>query len=173
MNKATILANLFTMKKLSLIICILTFISCNNKVSTTKPPAEESPIQHEAETSEAEDRAAILAVMQAQQDAWSINDLEGFMQGYWKNDSLKFYGKSGLTRGWQQTLENYKKGYPTKEHSGQLRFKINDISKIDPGSYWVMGEYFLHRSVGDANGVFLIIFKKINGEWKIVADMSC
>jgi len=120
-----------------------------------------------------QDKTAILAVMKAQEIAWSKNDLEGFMQGYWKSDSLKFYGASGLTKGWQQTLDNYKKGYPTKKHSGTLTFKINDISKIDEGSYWLMGEYFLKRSVGDANGVFIIIFKKIDGEWKIVADMSC
>lgn len=122
---------------------------------------------------EAEDKAAILNVMKAQEKAWSNNDLEGFMQGYWKSDSLKFYGSNGLTKGWQQTLDNYKKGYPTKEHSGTLNFKINDISKISDDSYWVMGEYFLKRKVGDANGVFMIIFKKINGEWKIVADTSC
>ena len=126
-----------------------------------------------AQTTQAEDKEAILSVMKLQEKAWSANDLEGFMQGYWKNDSLKFYGSSGLTRGWQQTLDNYKKRYPTKEHSGSLQFTINDVSKIDEGSYWVMGEYFLKRSVGDANGVFIIIFKKINGEWKIVADMSC
>ena len=122
---------------------------------------------------EAEDKAAILNVMKAQEKAWSNNDLEGFMQGYWKSDSLKFYGSNGLTKGWQQTLDNYKKGYPTKEHSGTLNFKINDISKISDDSYWVMGEYFLKRNVGDANGVFMIIFKKIKGEWKIVADTSC
>ena len=126
-----------------------------------------------AQTTEAEDKTAILAVMKLQEKAWSENDLEGFMQGYWKNDSLKFYGRNGLTKGWQQTLDNYKKGYPTKEHSGTLNFKINDISKIDESSYWVMGEYYLKRSVGDANGVFIIIFKKIEGVWKIVADMSC
>ncbi|HBY69213.1 MAG TPA: DUF4440 domain-containing protein [Flavobacteriaceae bacterium] len=122
---------------------------------------------------EAEDKGAILTVMKMQEKAWSNYDLEGFMQGYWKSDSLKFYGSNGLTKGWQQTLDNYKKGYPTKEHSGTLNFKINDISKISENSYWVMGEYFLKRNVGDANGVFMIIFKKINGEWKIVADTSC
>jgi len=126
-----------------------------------------------AQTTEAEDKAAIISVMKTQEKAWSNNDLEGFMQGYWKNDSLKFYGSRGLTRGWQQTLDNYKKGYPTKDESGTLNFTIDDISKIDDGSYWVMGQYHLKRNVGDANGVFLIIFKKIDGAWKIVADMSC
>lgn len=111
--------------------------------------------------------------MDAQQKAWSKHDLEGFMQGYWKSDSLKFYGSNGVTLGWEKTLSNYKKGYPTAEHSGTLNFKINDISKINEGAYFVMGEYHLTRKVGDANGVFMIIFKKINGEWKIVADTSC
>lgn len=127
----------------------------------------------QAQSSSTKDKEAIKAVMEAQEKAWSANDLEGFMQGYWKNDSLKFYGSSGLTYGWDKTLANYKKGYPTKDHSGTLNFKINDISKIKKNSYWVMGEYFLKRKVGDANGIFMIIFKKIKGEWKIVADMSC
>jgi len=124
-------------------------------------------------TTEEEDKKAIVAIMDLQQKAWSNHDLEGFMQGYWKSDSLKFYGSSGLTYGWDKTLENYKKGYPTKDHSGTLNFKINDISKIQDGAYFVMGEYHLTRKVGDANGVFMIIFKKIDGEWKIVADTSC
>lgn len=118
------------------------------------------------------DKASILKVMKDQEKAWSQNDLEGFMQGYWKSDSLKFYGSGGLTKGWQQTLDNYKKGYPTKDHSGTLTFEIDDISPIETNSYWVMGRYYLKRKVGDANGNFLIIFKKIDGAWKIVADMS-
>lgn len=111
--------------------------------------------------------------MAIQQEAWNKHDLEGFMEGYWKNDSLKFYGSRGITYGWQNTLDNYKKGYPTKAESGTLKFVINDVSKIETESYWVMGEYHLTRPVGNANGTFIIIFKKINGEWKIVADMSC
>lgn len=123
-------------------------------------------------STEEQDKKDILAVMDAQQIAWSKHDLEGFMQGYWKSDSLKFYGSNGVTLGWDKTLSNYKKGYPTPDHSGILKFKINDISKINKGAYFLMGEYHLTRKVGDANGIFMIIFKKINGEWKIIADTS-
>ncbi len=125
-----------------------------------------------AQSSEEVDKKAILKVMKTQ-EAWSNNDLEGFMEGYWKSDSLKFYGSRGVTKGWQKTLDNYKKGYPSKEYTGTLKFKVNDISKINDDSYWVMGEYHLKRSVGNANGIFMIIFKKINGKWVIVADTSC
>lgn len=118
-------------------------------------------------------KAAILKVMNNQEIAWNNGDLEGFMQGYWKSDSLKFYGSNGLTKGWQNTLDNYKRGYPTKAQTGTLNFVVNDISRIDNNNFWVMGEYHLKREAGNADGVFIIIFKMINGEWKIVADMSC
>lgn len=122
---------------------------------------------------EASDKEAILSVLRAQEKAWNQFNLEGYMQGYWKNDSLKFYGSKGLTNGWQKTLDNYKRGYPSKEHTGTLKFTIDAITKIEGNSYHVMGQYHLVRSVGNANGVFLIVFKKIDGEWRIVADMSC
>jgi len=125
------------------------------------------------QSSQEDDKNAIIAILNTQEAAWSDGDLEGFMEGYWKSDSLKFYGKSGVTSGWDQTLANYKKGYPTPDYIGKLRFVINDITQVEENSYYVMGEYHLTRTVGNANGVFLIIFKRINGEWKIVADMSC
>ena len=125
------------------------------------------------QTNDADDKKIILSILETQEQAWNNYDIEGYMEGYWKSDSLKFYGANGLTYGWQQTLDNYNKRYPSKEHTGTLNFKINDISKINDGAYFVMGEYHLTRPVGNANGVFMIIFKKINSEWKIVADISC
>lgn len=125
------------------------------------------------DVTEKQEKQEILVIMKKQEKAWSNHDLEGFMQGYWKSDSLKFYGSNGLTCGWKKTLANYKKGYPTKEHTGTLKFKINTITKIEENAYYVMGEYHLTRLVGNANGVFMIIFRKINNQWKIVADTSC
>ena len=150
------------MKKVVLFVVFLltVLISCNSEIV-------KETISEDAEKQE------ILAIMKAQEKAWSQNDLEGFMQGYWKSNDLKFYGSNGITFGWDKTLANYKKGYPTKEHSGTLKFKVNDISKINEGAYFVMGEYHLTRTIGNANGVFMIIFKKINNEWKIIADTSC
>ncbi|MFT5168746.1 MAG: hypothetical protein ACI8P3_003991 [Saprospiraceae bacterium] len=143
------------MKKVLLLFCPLLLISCMPK------------------TTEKEDKEIILSIMKAQQQAWSDYDIAAFMDGYWKSDSLKFYGAGGITYGWEQTLANYHKRYPSKEHTGTLNFKIIDLSKIDTNSYYVMGEYHLVRTVGNADGIFMIIFKKINGEWKIIADTSC
>ena len=123
--------------------------------------------------SEEGDKAEIMQILHNQEEAWSNHDLEGFMQGYWKSDSLQFYGARGLTLGWDRTLSGYKERYPTKADTGSLRFTIDAITEIDSNSYYVMGQYHLTRKVGDANGVFLVVLRKINGEWKIVADMSC
>ncbi len=124
-------------------------------------------------TDEVQDKKEIKSILMKQQQAWSNNDIDGFMDGYWKSDSLKFYSGAKLNKGWQKTLDNYKVRYPTKAHSGKLEFTIADITQINPNAYWVMGEYHLFRDMGNANGTFLIIFKRINGEWKIVADSSC
>jgi hypothetical protein len=143
------------MKKMLAVVLMITISSC------TKP------------TSEKEDVLAIRAILEQQQKAWSNHDLEGFMQGYWKSDSLTYFSRGKITQGWQTTLANYKKGYPSPAETGELNFKIANITKIDADAYWVMGEYFLSREVGDANGTFMIIFKRIDGAWKIVGDSSC
>ena len=160
------------MKHLLVFTILTSLYACN--FQTNPEVSIETENTFEIKTSKIEnDKISILKVMTTQEIAWSLSDLDGFMEGNHQSDSLKFYGKSGLTKGWQQTLDNYKKGYPTKDHSGSLTFEIIDISPIENESYWVMGKYFLSRNVGDANGVFMVIFKKIEGEWKIIADMSC
>ncbi|MBD0823689.1 YybH family protein [Aestuariibaculum marinum] len=125
-----------------------------------------------SQSNEEDDKKDIQAVLKAQRLAWSKNNIEEFMEGYWKSDSLKFYGSNGVTYGWENTLKRYKKAYPSKDHTGKLSFKINDISKITDGAYYVLGEFHLKREVGNASGFFMLVFKKINGEWKIIADTS-
>ena len=147
--------------KVFFIACIFLFCSCESSINSSKESTFEN------------DKAEILKIMDHQVMAWNTFDLEGFMLGYWKSDELKFYGSNGVTEGWEQTLSNYKNRYPSKDHTGKLKFTIDAVSTIEKDSYYVMGKYHLKRTVGDANGTFMIIFKKINGHWKIIADSSC
>ncbi|WP_298494096.1 nuclear transport factor 2 family protein [uncultured Algibacter sp.] len=142
------------MKKLVLLICMISFLNSFSQVDTEA------------------DIKAINKVLKNQRIAWSNNNLEEYMEGYWKSDSLKFYGSNGVTYGWENTLERYQKAYPTKDHTGKLSFRINDISYISNNAYYVLGEYHIKRDIGNADGIFMVIFKKINGEWKIIADTS-
>lgn len=125
-----------------------------------------------AQNSEEKDKKEIKAVLKAQRIAWSKNNIEKYMEGYWKSDSLVFYGSNGVVQGWQNTLERYLKAYPTEDHTGTLSFRINAINKVAIDAYYVLGEYHIKREVGNADGIFMLVFKKINNEWKIIADTS-
>lgn len=115
---------------------------------------------------------SIQQVMSLQKECWNRGDLEGFMSTYWNNDSLMFIGKSGVTRGWQKTLENYKKGYPDTATMGKLDFTIIQMEKLSRKHYAVTGQWHLSRSKGDLQGHFLLLFRKIGGKWLIIKDHS-
>lgn len=115
---------------------------------------------------------AILAVMEAQEKAWNQGDLATFMAGYQRSDSLKFIGSGGITYGWQQTLDNYKSGYPDRDAMGRLKFTILSVEKLSRKSAFVIGQWQLNRKSGDIGGYFTLLWKKIGGKWFIVADHS-
>lgn len=50
------------------------------------------------------DETAIRKVLASQTAAWNRGDIDGFMIGYWENDSLMFIGKSGVTFGWNNNF---------------------------------------------------------------------
>ncbi len=115
--------------------------------------------------------AAIEEVMRKQEVAWSQGDIETFMQGYWNSEKLSFGGARGFTYGYDNVLGNYKKGYPTKEIMGKLTFDIIDIMPVSSDAAYVLGRYSL-EVLDDSNptGYFTLVFRKINGDWKIVTD---
>ena len=124
-------------------------------------------------TAQTKDEQTILSILDAQTKFWNTGDLENFMKGYWNNDSLMFIGKSGVTYGYKNTLENYKKGYPTRDAMGILKFNVLKVEKISADAYFVVGKWHLTREkVGDVEGHYTLLFKKIKGEWLIVADHS-
>jgi len=122
--------------------------------------------------SQPNDEVTIRKVLDNQIKGWNNGDIEGFMQGYWKNDSLMFIGKNGIHWGWQTTLENYKKNYPDTAAMGKLSFDILVVKKLSPEYFYVVGKWMLTRSIGDLSGHYNLLFKKINGIWLIIADHS-
>ena len=122
--------------------------------------------------SQANDEVTIRKVLDSQTEAWNKGDINSFMQGYWKDDSLMFIGKNGINWGWQKTLENYKKRYPDVTAMGKLSFDIILIKELSPEYYYVVGKWMLNRSIGDLNGHYNLLFRKIDGQWLIVADHS-
>ncbi len=112
----------------------------------------------------------IQKVMSDQATAWNNGDLEGYMNGYWKNDSLTFIGSKGVTYGWDNTLKNYKKGYPTKEKMGHLSFSDVTIKPLGKNFALVIGKWKLTREKDEPKGIYTLIFQKIKKDWKIISD---
>ena len=104
--------------------------------------------------------------------AWNKGDLDEFMKGYWNSDSLMFIGKSGVTYGYQNTLMNYKKHYNNADAMGTLSFDLIKVQRLSPEYYFIVGKWHLKRNIGDVGGHYNLLFRKINGNWVIVADHS-
>ena len=118
----------------------------------------------------AQDREAITKLMTDQQTAWNKGDIDSFMQGYWKSDSLVFVGKIAPVYGWQGTIDRYKRTYPDKATMGHLTFGIIKLQVLDDTNAFMLGSWHLDRASGPVGGYFTLWFRKINGEWKIVCD---
>lgn len=114
----------------------------------------------------------IIQVLKTQDAEWNKGNIDGFMQTYWNSDSLMFIGKSGVTYGWKNTLNNYKKGYPDTSAMGKLDFTLIDIKKLSRKYYHVVGKWHLTRTIGNLQGHFTLLLKKIKGKWVIIADHS-
>lgn len=121
---------------------------------------------------QSKDEAIIQNILSRQTVDWNRGDLEAFMQGYWKSDSLKFIGKSGLTYGWQQTLDNYRKNYPDTAAMGKLNFDVIEVKRLSVLYFFVVGKWTLIRTAGNLTGHYTLLFKKIKNAWVIVADHS-
>ena len=123
-------------------------------------------------SAQSKDETAIRQLLEEQTNAWNRGDVEGFMNGYWQNDSLMFIGKSGITYGWNNTLNNYKKGYPDTAAMGKLVFTLISIKNLSPEYFHVVGKWHLQRTIGNVEGHFTLLFKKIKDRWLIIADHS-
>ncbi len=114
----------------------------------------------------------IRKILAEQTASWNKGDLTAFMKGYWNNDSLLFVGKNGPTYGYNTTLQNYQKSYPDTANMGKLAFTILQVSPLSADTWFVLGKWQLTRSVGNISGHYTLLFRKIRGQWLIIADHS-
>lgn len=116
------------------------------------------------------DAAAIRKVMDDQAVAWNRGDIDGFMAGYWKSEKLTFLSGADVTRGWQPTLDRYKKSYDTRAKMGILTFSDLEITMLSKDAAVVLGSWSLARDKDNPHGKFTLIFRKFKDGWRIVMD---
>ena len=107
----------------------------------------------------ADDAAAVRGLLDAQVAAWNRGDLEGYMAGYWNSPDLVFQSGSTVTRGWQATLERYRKRYQAEgKEMGQLAFEDVDVLALGPDAAMARGGWRLRMKDGtEPHGLFTVI----------------
>lgn len=116
------------------------------------------------------DELAIRDVLTTQQAAWNRGDIPSFLQGYWNSPELTFAGSDGFVRGYDGLLQRYQRSYPNSEAMGQLDFSDLEVRSLGPDAALVLGHWHLKRSIGDAGGVFTLIFRRFPTGWRIIHD---
>ncbi len=111
-------------------------------------------------------------MLAAQVIEWNKGNIDGYMHGYFQDDSLVFIGAKGLRYGYDNTLRKYKEAYPDKEHTGILTSTIISIKRLSSNYYFVVGNWHLKRIAGDVGGAYTLLLKKVKYKWVIICDHS-
>ena len=113
----------------------------------------------------------IHALLADQQAAWNAGDIDGFMQGYWKSPQLRFASRDSITYGWDETLAQYKLRYTDRSVMGTLKFDILETKVHTQDDAMLFGRWTLLRpEKGDIGGLFTLVLRRIDGQWRIVSD---
>ena len=112
----------------------------------------------------------VESILLNQEKQWNNGDIDAFMEDYWKSDELQFIGSSGITYGWQKTKDNYFRRYPDRATMGHLTFTIIKTDQLSINAMMMTGKFHLNTDMGDAQGHFLLVWRKIKGQWLIIAD---
>jgi len=125
---------------------------------------------HSEPSNRDDDKAAITAVLTAQQSAWNEGKVDVFLEGYWHADELSFSGSSGVVRGFNAVRERYQKSYPDRQAMGKLDFTGLEVHMLGTDAALVLGHWHLTREKGDIGGVFSLVFQRFPEGWKIIHD---
>jgi len=166
----------------ALVACILFTATASNAMAQTqenktdtgkkvKSPEERKKKSQQRKKKQAEEIKAITQVLAQQADAWNKGDLEGYMKGYWKSKKLSFSSGGKTTKGWQATLDGYRRRYNPPAGMGKLKFDGLEVQLLSGRIALVLGKWHLTMEDGSTpNGNFSLILRKLKTGWKVVHD---
>lgn len=114
----------------------------------------------------------LTRILETQAQAWNDGDLERFMGAYWKSEHLTFSGGGHTTRGWQATLDRYRRNYGDQETMGELTFSELEVTPLGSDAALMLGRFQLLVKGQKSGGNFSLVWRKLDGEWKIIHDHS-
>ncbi|MGH1421125.1 MAG: YybH family protein [Hyphomonas sp.] len=114
----------------------------------------------------------IEALLIAQDKAWNVGDIDAFMDGYWDSPELRFASGGTVTRGWDETNRRYHARYNTPEKMGRLTTSDYEIALMAPDVAVAHGRWRLDVANDAPSGLYTLILRKIDGQWKITSDTT-
>jgi len=126
--------------------------------------------QTKRSASPARSRTAIKAVLDAQSAAWNRGDIDGYMDGYARLDTIVFVSGDSVTHGWQTVRDRYQRNYNSREKMGTLTFSNLEFRPLDTNTVTVVGSWHLKRASDEPHGRFTLIFKRTKQGWRIIHD---
>jgi len=149
--------------------CLFLFVACVFVLLTESATLADRPKAKEDSRS-LQAQKQILAVLDAQAQAWNRGDIESFADGYWKSEETEFVGATGVTKGYQSVLDRYRHDYPDRKAMGQLSFSNLEVHVTGKDSAYTVGEFQLKRENDQPSGFFTLHLKKFADGWKIILD---
>jgi beta-aspartyl-peptidase (threonine type) len=113
------------------------------------------------------------AMLLDQEAAWNRGDLDGFMAGYWNDEQLTFASGDTVTRGWQATMDRYRKRYQAEgKEMGTLTFSDQEYEPLGADVVLVRGRWALAltKSEERPSGLYTLVVRKKPDGWKVVYD---
>lgn len=114
----------------------------------------------------------IIAVLKRQQAAWNAGNIDAFMTGYWNSPELRFASGGTVTRGFEPTLNRYHERYSNRALMGELSFDGLEVVQLAPDAAVLHGAWHLKREADAPGGLFTLVFRRMEGEWKIISDTT-
>jgi ketosteroid isomerase-like protein len=116
------------------------------------------------------DASQIRGLLAEQAACWNRGDIDGFMQGYWNSEELRFASGDSVTYSWAAANRRYHEHYPDRSAMGRLEFADLQVEITGADAALVFGRWSLQRERDRPHGLFTLLLRRMPDGWKITRD---
>lgn len=115
----------------------------------------------------------IRAIIQQQRDAWNRGDLAGFVQFYDNTGMMVFITGEEPIRSPADLQKRYEKRYGTSDKKfGKLDFSDVKVELLSDQLARAYGKWTVTQDSKTSTGWFSLLWRKKDGQWRIIHDHS-
>ena len=159
-------------------LLIVSVLGCSGP--SQRPPANFGPSPSVAPPApDSSNCSSIRALLRQQERAWNRGNLDAFMAGYARSDTLRLASGGTVRTGWEETMARYRRSYPDQAAMGTLSFSDLSVQLLSGRHALAFGHWRLERGgaasqTSPSQGLFTLLFEKVTIDdgraWRIVHD---